>query len=670
MKTNQNPKNGSPEVIQLNEVERALPAIDQTMEAYAVLERGIYAALETYSNVHRGSGHNSMVSTHLFEQAREIVLEHVGLTSSSFVVVFCTPRRAAVLATQLEKGSYQIVADRDFGLSMGVRAMAVQRKALSAVTSFQTGGGTTRLISKEWVIWAGAPDRFEAGTPAIINIIAFARALRMIRQSGKDLFLNPHSENLTASGILRHDELDHLSGKELLDALRPTLIGSGLPVPTVNGTRAAINLDNSASTPTFTPVWNAFRQTWKQPGAVRQEVIEQVKSVCARFLGAPLSTYEVIFTSNTTEAINLAAESVSLDADGSSVPVIHNSLMEHSSNDLPWRMVPGGEMLRLSVDAEGFFDPVELETLLRSYNQEDRHRNKRIRIVAISGASNVLGTSNNIAEISRIVHHYKALLLVDAAQLVAHRAIDMEGCGIDLLAFSAHKVYAPFGIGVLVVRKGLLNFNPGEMELIRSSGEENAGGIAALGKALILLQRIGMEVITKEEQLLTAKLLQGLAKIAGLQIYGIQHPESPRFAGKLGVVVFGIKNKTPVRIANQLALQGGIGVRYGCHCAHIIIKHLLNVSPFLERFQYLIQRLFPKFRFMGLVRVSLGIGNNAGEIETLIHTLGIIAGRKQSSAKGNSTLDQERHMLPEGLVKKQMQDFIGIRAAKVYNLPD
>ena len=89
------------------------------------------------------------------------------------------------------------------------------------------------------------------------------------------------------------------------------------------------------------------------------------------------------------------------------------------------------------------------------------------------------------------------------AQLVAHRKVEMEKCGIDYLAFSAHKVYAPFGTGVLVVRKGLLNFSPAELELIKSSGEENAGGIAALGKALVLLQRIGLDLIREEEQALT-----------------------------------------------------------------------------------------------------------------------------------------------------------------------
>jgi selenocysteine lyase/cysteine desulfurase len=324
-------------------------------------------------------------------------------------------------------------------------------------------------------------------------------------------------------------------------------------------------------------------------------------------------------------------------------------------------MVPGCSLIRLSVDDEGFVDMKELETLLDSYNQKKLYGKKRIRLVAVSAASNVLGVCNNLAEMGQIVHHYGARLLADAAQLVAHRKVDMEGCGIDYLAFSAHKVYAPFGCGVLVVRKGLLNFNSAELELIHSSGEENAGGIAALGKALVLLQRIGMDLIREDEQDLTAKALQGMTKIPGLRIYGIKDPESPGFANKIGVIAFDMKNKMPNRVAGQLAMQGGIGVRYGCHCAHIIIKHLLHISPFLELFQRLIQILFPKFRFLGLVRVSLGIENTEKDIDTLIQVLGQIASPSGgSSASGTPILSKEE-------VNQQMNDFVSASDQRVYS---
>ncbi len=500
------------------------PGNDDVTEAFEELERGVHAALETYSNVHRGRGHHSMVSTHLFERARGIVLEHIGLGKGKYVVIFGTPRTADKLIAQLAHGSYRTASSRDVGLPLGVRALAVERKALPRSVPFLTGGGTARLVSPDWVMWAAAPDRFEAGTPAIVNIIAFAKALLLTQQHGDDTFGDPTAEKLTATEILRHDELDRYTGRELLHELRQTLIGRGVRVPTAEGARPYVNLDNAASTPTFEPIWTAVRRTWRQPRHVQEAVVQEVKSVVADVLGAPSAAYDVIFTSNTTEAINLVAESSSREAGQGTEPVVVNTLLEHNSNELPWRLGSGSSLVRLPMDAEGFVDSSELESLLRAYNERGEHGEKRVRLVAVSGASNVLGVFNDLAEISRIVHRYGARLLVDAAQLVAHRKVAMESIGIDYLAFSAHKAYAPFGTGVLLARKGLLNFSPDEMDLIRSSGEENAGGIAALGKALVLLQRIGLDVIQEEEQTLTARALLGMGRVPGLTIYGISEP--------------------------------------------------------------------------------------------------------------------------------------------------
>lgn len=625
-------------------------------EVLSELEDTIRIALETYSNVHRGSGHFSMVTTQLFEQAREIVLEYLGLNKGNHVVIFCTPRRAATFIQQLQPESYRMVSSREFGLSLGVTALAVRRNKLPKGVPFHAGGGTARLISKEWIIWARSPDKFEAGTPAIINIVAFAKALRMIKFSGKDIFLNTPAEKLTATEILYHDELDKFSGRKLLDELRKTLIGRGVQVPTTEGLRTFINLDNSASTPTFTPIFNAFRKAWRQPEPVKQEIIQEVKSICARALGAPLARYDVIFTSNTTEAINLTVESLSLESDEVTEPVVLSTLLEHSSNDLPWRMIPNCPMIRLSIDPEGFIDLDEMEKLLTAYNQKGLYGKKRIKLVAVSGASNVLGTCNNLEEISRIAHQFGARLLVDAAQLVAHRSIDMESCGIDYLAFSAHKVYAPFGCGVLVSRKGMLKFNTEELDLINFSGEENAGGIAALGKALLLLQRIGMDIIQEEEQTLTAMALRGMAQIEGLEIYGIKNPESSGFSNKVGVIPFAIKKKMATQVGKELALYGGIGVRTGCHCAHITVKHILHVGPGLEKFQKLIVTLFPKLSLPGVVRVSFGIGNSESDVDHLIRVLEKIAGKPQSQSKDAKPAQ----------VKKLMNDFSASIASRIY----
>jgi selenocysteine lyase/cysteine desulfurase len=648
----------------LIETEKDGPEKMNSVAAFALLQNSIYAALETYSNVHRGSGHNSLVTTHLYEQARDIVLEHLSLDKNRFTVIFCTPRNAVSLSKQLSPGTYQILSDADTGISLGVRAMAIQKKALPKGAPLQTGGGTTKLISKDWAIWADGPDKFEAGTPAIINCIAFAKALLIIKQSGKDIFLNIPAEKLTATDILYHDDLSQFNGQQLLDELRKTMIGRDILVPTVEGNKPFINFDNSASTPTFTPVWNAFRQALQQPQQIKHDLIQEVKAICGGVLNAPPENYDIVFTSNTTEAINLVAESLGRETNSGSEQIILNSIAEHSSNELPWRMIPGVSMIRLSVNGEGFLDMSELETTLKAYNQEGSQGNKQISLVAVSGASNVLGICNDLAEISRITHKYGARLLVDAAQLIAHRQVDMEGCSIDYLAFSAHKVYAPFGSGVLAVRKGLLAFNAAELELIRSSGEENVGGIAALGKALLLLQRIGMDVVKADEQFLTAKLLRGLAKIPGLRVYGLKDPESPGFPHKLGVIVFAPKNKMPSRVAKQLALQGGIGVRYGCHCAHIIIKHLLGIRPFMEGFQRLIQILYPKLKLLGLVRVSIGIENSSEDVDKLIQVMQqIVSPAKELSGKG-AISGKPVYTLAE--TEKQTSDFVRASAEKVY----
>jgi selenocysteine lyase/cysteine desulfurase len=657
---------GPPDVLQRQEAPKPAPKDHDMEEAFAELERGVHAALETYSNVHRGSGHNSMASTHLYEQARDIVLETLELNgrhvhADKVAVIFCTPRRAEVLKAQLEPGRYQSLSSQDIGLPLGLRALAVDRRALPRGAPFQTGGGTTRLVSPGWVIWAKAPDRFEAGTPAIANVIAFAVALRLIRRFGDDAFRDATAGKRTAAcertaaEILYHDELKQYSGRELLQELRKTLIGLGLCVPTAEGVRPFINLDNAASTPTFTPIWDAVCRTWRQPGQVQHEIIDEVKSICARVLGAPRTAYDLIFTSNTTEAINLVAESLRNESEPGVEPVVLNTLLEHNSNELPWRSIPGASLIRLPVDAEGFVDTNELETLLRVYNQEGQHGKQRIQLVAVCGASNVLGVFNDLAEIGRIAHRYGARLLVDAAQLVAHRVVEVEGWGIDYLAFSAHKVYAPFGTGVLVVRKGLLQFSPAELERIRSSGEENAGGVAALGVALVLLQRIGLDVIQEEEQALTARALRGMAQIPGLKIYGTKDPDSPRFARKGGVIAFDLGNILPGRVARELAERGGIGVRYGCHCAHLLIKRMVGVPPLLEQLQGLILRLFPRVALPGVVRVSLGIENSEEDVDTLIHVLGSIARQPRTGAAGT-----------QRDVRQEMDDFIRAVSQGVY----
>jgi selenocysteine lyase/cysteine desulfurase len=641
--------------------------------ALAELGRGVHAALEVYSNVHRGTGHHSMASSVLFERAREIVLEHLGLDADRYVVVFCTPWRSETLKAQLKPASYHVVSSQETGLPLGLRALAVHRKALPRGVPFQTGGDAVQLVAREYVVWADAPHKFEAGTPSIINVIALGKALKVMQQFGNDSFAEPNaveSPAKAAAEILYQDELLGTTGKDLLLALRKSLVGRNLRVPTVAGDRPYINLDNGASTPAFEPIWDAVRQTWRQPKRVQQEIVREVREICARFLGAPLTEYEVIFAGNTTEALNIVAQNLGRETLGNAEPVVLNTLLEHHSNELPWRYVPAVSLIQLGVDHEGFVDLEELERMLRDYNVDCRYGPKRVRLVAVSGASNVLGSFNDLATISRTAHAYGARILVDGAQLVAHRRVEMAKHDIDYLAFSGHKMYAPFGSGALVVRRGLLRRSAAEWATIRSSGEENVVGIAAMGKAMAILQRVGMDVIEEEERALTRRALRGLAGIPGVQIYGVRDPASPRFQNRGGIIVFELQSVPRNLVAKELGELGGIGVRDGCFCAHFIVRDLTKIHPIRTFVGAVGLVLAPRFfrpLLPGLVRVSLGLENDERDVDTLIQTLEGIAGTARSRVQRLlASTHNGTPWLPQTDVQDQMRQYAAACVTRVH----
>ena len=191
------------------------PPDNEATAAFDALERGVHAALETYSNVHRGSGHNSVVSTHLFEQARDIVLEHLGLSSRQARrhLRHAEKRGHADGTTRARKLSNRFKPRRRPATG---RPGTGRRAKGAAARAFRSSPGEGRRGSylADWVIWAAAPDRFEAGTPAIVNVIAFAKALRLTRQPRRSTpSRDPTAETLTAAEILRHDELDQYTGR-------------------------------------------------------------------------------------------------------------------------------------------------------------------------------------------------------------------------------------------------------------------------------------------------------------------------------------------------------------------------------------------------------------------------------------------------------------------------
>jgi len=600
-------------------------------DSYSLLEQSTYLALQMYSNVHRGAGHNSLVSTKLFDQSREIVLNYLGLDNHKYVTLFLNSQRAKAMKNQIGETGYKEVTSHEIGLPLGVHALAVEKSRLPKGIPHETGGGTVRVVSENHVLWAGPPDRFEAGTPAIINIIAFCRGLQL-HQKNRDAFRDKAGDAEKLVDSMTDPVPGNISGEELLTWVKPQLVGRMVKVPTEAGLMPYTNLDNGASTPSFEPVWHCFQQSLHMPESAYRLIVEEATKICQDFLGAPAKEYELIFTSNTTEGLNTFARLATASLqDGEGMTVL-NSLIEHNSNELPWRCTKGLHLLRLEVDEDGFIDSAQLEATLKEHNRSGGNA-QPIHWISISGASNVLGALNDLETISAITHKYGAQLLVDAAQLIAHRPINMEKAGVDALVFSGHKIYAPFGSGALILRKSAFRMDPGVVKGFKESGEENISGIASLAGMLSLLGKIGMQQVEEDERTLTIQLLKGLKSVGGLEIYGIQDANHPRMDRRSGVVTLTFRD-IPFNIAsNRLAELGGIGVRSGCFCSHLLVKRLLKVGPFKSRMVdigFIFLSRFTKLVMPGLVRISIGLENTPAEIDHCIETVRMVVSENQS----------------------------------------
>jgi len=613
-----------------------------------------------------------MVTTELFEKAREIVLDHLKLKKKKYIVIFCSPRRSKLLKTYFEAIDYTILSSQEFNLPLGVRAFVVKKRALITAKNFDTGGGIIKFVSPKSVILSDIPGRFEAGTPNIINVICFAKALQLVQKFNRNIFVNKPNDTISIKELLYLNDFPELIGKDLISHLRNAWIGNNIRVPTGQGLRPYTNLDNAATTPTFLPIWDVFTEVLKAPFKKELKLINEVKTICADFLGAPLEEYEIIFTSNTTEAINSLAYILKKNFPEDVEPVVVNSLLDHHSNELPWRYIPGLSLIRMSVDNDGFLNLEELENILIEYNQVKSYGKKRITLVSMCGASNVLGSFNDLKEISRITHEYGAQLLVDGAQMVAHRSISLTKTGIDYFAFSGHKTYAPFGTGVLILRKNFLHLSNKALEKIKSSGEENIVGIATLGKALFLLTKIGMDVIEREERQLTQIALNGLNDMSDIEVFGITDVNGEKFLRRGGVISFTL-NKVPYNlVAREFAEYGGIGVRSGCFCAHLLVKKLIKIHPVRQFFAKLLMMFIPTLGAIylpGLIRMSIGLENDENDINYFLKILEKIKNEKRAMilrllASTHSGSGFRSHPL----IPKGIKTFIESSVKNVYSL--
>ena len=307
---------------------------------------------------------------------------------------------------------------------------------------------------------------------------------------------------------------------------------------------------------------------------------EQARGKVTTFIGAR-SPREVVFTRNTTEAINLVAQAWG-GANLRPGDRILLTVMEHHSNLVPWQMVAqrtGAVIDYLGIDGEGRLVLDDLDQKLQG-----------VKIVALTQQSNVLGTITPVREIAARAHVAGALVLVDGAQSVPHMPVDVQELGIDFLAFSGHKMCGPTGIGVLWGRRAVLEVMPpflGGGSMIRTvtlagstyadiparfeAGTPAIGEAIGLGVAIDFLNDVGMARIHAHEHMLTAYALERLNAIHGLTLYG---PPSADARG--GAVSFTLDGVHPHDIAAILDGEG-VAVRAGHHCCQPL-HDLLDVS--------------------------------------------------------------------------------------------
>ena len=403
----------------------------------------------------------------------------------------------------------------------------------------------------------------------------------------------------------------------------PTTAGAGLPVPVVTGERVSYaNLDLAASAPALDAVAEHVAELLPYSSSVHRgagyasrvctAVLEHARGTIAGFLRARPDDV-VVFTRNTTDALNLLAGCVpgrvlTLD-------------VEHHANLLPWarsghRVLPAAATL-----AETLTD---LAAALAA---------EPTALVAVTGASNVTGEVLPLAEIAELAHAAGARLLVDAAQLAPHRRIDIAGSGIDYLALSGHKFYAPFGAGVLVGRRDWLDAgepylagggatrrvrlgvgeSAGETDTVEAEpvevpwaaaperhegGTPNVVGAAALAAACRALDPVLDQAAPAHERALLDRLVDRLDEIPGLTRLRIW-PDCP---DRVGVVSFVVEPYPAGLVAAYLSAEHGIGVRDGRFCAHPLVERLTTETE-------------------GAVRASLGIGTTVEHVDRLADAL-------------------------------------------------
>ena len=313
------------------------------------------------------------------------------------------------------------------------------------------------------------------------------------------------------------------------------------------------------------------------------DIYEQARETVRSFIGAK-SAREIVFTRNTTESLNLVAYSYGMNFlhEGDEIVI---SVAEHHSNMVPWQRVAkatGAKLVYMYPGENGRLTTEEL----------DKKITPKTKVVAVAMVSNVLGLRAPVEEIVKRAHAVGAVVVLDCAQSAPHTPVDVKKLDVDFAACSAHKLYAPMGMGALYARKELLDKIPpflsgGDMigavhehtatwaEGPRKfeAGTRNVGGEVGFAAALDYMDAIGWDAMMAHEHALLERMLKGMASMPWLTVYG-----EPVADKRFGVVSFNVQDVHPHDVATILD-AGGVAIRAGHHCAQPLLAHLgLNAT--------------------------------------------------------------------------------------------
>jgi cysteine desulfurase / selenocysteine lyase len=358
----------------------------------------------------------------------------------------------------------------------------------------------------------------------------------------------------------------------------------------INGNKTLVYLDNAATTQKPMSVINAICNYYMNYNSNIHRAVHQLaeeatleyektREKVARFINAR-STDEIIFTRNATEAINLISYSWARTNIRKDDKVVLTEI-EHHSNIVPWQILSlekGSILEYVGIDDNGYLNMEDYKRHLQS---------NKVKLISVSHMSNVLGTIVPVNEIIKMAHDQSVPVLVDGAQSVPHMPVDVQDMDCDFMAFSAHKMLGPTGVGVLYVKREILNEMPpfiGGGDMIKEvhknetkyndlpykfeGGTPNIADVIGFGAAIDYLNKIGMDKVREHEMDVTNYAIEAIAGVKGVSIYG---PSNPNHRG--GVVSFNIGDIHPHDLATIMN-DHGIAIRSGHHCAQVLMERL------------------------------------------------------------------------------------------------